>query len=61
MDITISFETPVGTFDSYLLASAACERCDLDPVECIMVKKSPVSFAQPVWEMSRDGIHASRV
>ena len=28
-----NYETPVGTFETYELAVAACERCDLDAVE----------------------------
>lgn len=30
-----NYETPVGTFRTWDEAMQACERCDLDAVECI--------------------------
>lgn len=36
-----NYETPVGRFNTWEEAMAACERCDLDPCECI----TPVEVA----------------
>jgi hypothetical protein len=32
-----NYETPVGCFTTWELAATACERCDLDPCECIKI------------------------
>ena len=29
------YETPIGSFDTWDEAAAACERCDFDPCECV--------------------------
>jgi hypothetical protein len=31
----MNYETPVGSFETWEAAAAACERCDLDPCTCI--------------------------
>ncbi len=33
----ITYETPFGTYQTWELAAAACERCDLSAVECIRI------------------------
>ena len=35
----ITYTTPVGTFDTWEDAAAACERCDYDPTLCITINK----------------------
>jgi hypothetical protein len=32
------YQTPVGGFDTWEQAAAACERCDLDPCTCIIYR-----------------------
>ncbi len=44
----INYETPVGTFSDWEDAATACERSDLDPVECIVNR--PVHFVDTCIE-----------
>ena len=34
--MTFNYQTPLGRFQTWEHAAAACERCDLDPVTCIV-------------------------
>lgn len=38
---TVNYHTPLGDFKNWEEAAVACERCDLDPVDCIKVEVSP--------------------
>jgi hypothetical protein len=33
------YETPLGAFNTWEEAATACERCDLDPCDCIVAVK----------------------
>ena len=37
----VSYRTPMGRFETWEAAAAACERADLDPCTCIVTEVSP--------------------
>jgi len=59
----MTYTTPVGTFPTWEAAASACERCDLDPVDCIEIAHCPAPspFAPPMWELSATGLRPNRL
>ena len=42
------YSTPIGTFDTYEEAVAACKRCDFDADACIEIKRP--NYSDAAWE-----------
>lgn len=47
---TTEYRTPLGTFRTWEEAAAACDRADLDPVECIEILRAPLL---PCWPYTK--------
>ena len=43
MQKTISYQTPLGCFQTWEDAANACERADMDPCDCIKTSVSPTN------------------
>lgn len=50
---TVNYRTPIGNFQTWEEAAIACERCGLDPVECIKAEVSPSEISHII---DNDGV-----
>lgn len=53
------YETPVGTFNTFEDACDACERADLDAVECVKIVRP--EYVMVLTEMLPDGSQPIRL
>lgn len=55
MQATIKYETPLGSFETWEAAAAACERADLDPCTCISNQRVGPGPSLVSYEVMPDG------